>query len=186
MTKEEILQTVPITQVLAEYGIKVNRQGMCLCPFHNDKNPSMKIYPKTNTYYCFTCNANGDVFKFVQNMDNCSFKDAFIKLGGTYQHMDERSRIMAQRKRERAKAERERQEQFERDLRRELNRAITIARTGTKVFVPLTEDWILCTNALQKFLYYLENLEEGGVNKLNVYRKCNRFRRYYNIKLGVV
>lgn len=185
MTKEEILARVPIKEVLAEYGIKINRQDMCSCPWHGkDKNPSMKIYAKTNTYNCFTCGANGDVFSLVQNMENCSFKDAFLKLGGTYEQMDSKARELAKRSREKARLERERQEKAERDMKRELYRAITIARLGTKIFVPLTEDWILCTNALQKFLYYSDNLEEGGVNKLDVYRKCRKFRQFFGIKLG--
>jgi len=183
MTKEEILTTVRIKDLLSEYGIKVNRQDMCSCPFHGkDKNPSMKIYPRTNTYYCFTCNANGDVFSLVQNIEKCSFKDAFLKLGGTYSKTSSESRELAKKNREAIKAEREREEKFERDLKWELCRAITIARLGTKIFDPYSEDWIFCTNSLTTFIHYLEEFGEGGINKIDVYRKCKGFRQFYGLK----
>ena len=40
-----------------QYGIQVGRNGMCRCPFHNDKNPSMKVDKR---YHCFGCQADGD------------------------------------------------------------------------------------------------------------------------------
>ncbi len=40
---EAVKQSVTTRQAAEHYGIKVNRNGMCVCPFHNDKNPSMKV-----------------------------------------------------------------------------------------------------------------------------------------------
>ena len=40
---EAVKQSVTTRQAAERYGIKVNRNGMCVCPFHNDKNPSMKV-----------------------------------------------------------------------------------------------------------------------------------------------
>ena len=40
---EAVKQSVTTRQAAERYGIKVNRNGMCACPFHNDKNPSMKV-----------------------------------------------------------------------------------------------------------------------------------------------
>lgn len=181
MTKEEILQSVQITDLLAEYGIKVNRQGMCSCPFHKDRHPSMKVYPKTNSYHCFTCNETGDIFSLVQKMENCSFKDAFIRLGGEYKPTDKKARMMAKQSRERARANREKAERADKDLRWLICRCITIARLGTKIFEPYSEDWIYCTNSLTTFIHYLEEYEKGGINKINVFRKCERFRQFYNL-----
>lgn len=53
-------------QQAAEYcGLQVNRKGLCLCPFHHDTNPSLKIYPNGKGFYCFTCGAGGDQIKFM-------------------------------------------------------------------------------------------------------------------------
>ena len=40
---EAVKQAVTARQAAEHYGIRVNRHGMCVCPFHNDKNPSMKL-----------------------------------------------------------------------------------------------------------------------------------------------
>ena len=46
-----------------------------VCPFHNDKNPSMKLNEE-GFYHCFGCHESGDVIKFVQKMENLDFMDA--------------------------------------------------------------------------------------------------------------
>ena len=54
---EAVKQSVTTRQAAERYGIKVNRNGMCVCPFHNDKNPSMKVdrrfYPNLNKIQTF-------------------------------------------------------------------------------------------------------------------------------------
>ena len=81
MTVEEIKQQYYMRDVVEMYGFHPNRAGFISCPFHSgDHSPSMKIYPKD--FYCHACGENGDIFTFVQKMDDCSFKEAFLKLGG--------------------------------------------------------------------------------------------------------
>lgn len=66
------------TREAAEYyGLKINRNGMACCPFHNDKNPSMKV---DHRYHCFACQADGDVIDYVANLFGLSKKDAAKKL----------------------------------------------------------------------------------------------------------
>lgn len=77
MLKENILSLLSMSDVLNKYNIKENRH-MCSCPFHKDKNPSMKIYDKT--FYCFSCNRTGDLIQFVQYLFNLSFTDAMKKI----------------------------------------------------------------------------------------------------------
>ena len=55
---EAVKQSVTTRQAAERYGIKVNRNGMCVCPFHNDRNPSMKV---DRRFYCFGCGATGDI-----------------------------------------------------------------------------------------------------------------------------
>ena len=50
----EVKERVTARQVAERYGLKVRRNGMACCPFHNDKHPSMKI---DRNYYCFACGA---------------------------------------------------------------------------------------------------------------------------------
>ena len=52
-----------------------------LCPFHDDKNPSLSINLKTGLYKCFACDAAGDVFSFYMRRHGCDFKEALAALG---------------------------------------------------------------------------------------------------------
>lgn len=83
MTVEEIKQQNTMRDVVARYGIEVNRSGFCKCPFHNEKTASMKIYK--DSFYCFGCHAGGDIFTFIQKIEGVDFKTAFESLGGTYE-----------------------------------------------------------------------------------------------------
>lgn len=78
---DEVKQNNSIFDVVRSYGLKVNAKGFVVCPFHNDKNGSMKLY-KNNTYYCFGCSCSGDVITFVRQIENVDFKTAYFKLGG--------------------------------------------------------------------------------------------------------
>ena len=69
MTIQEIKAQLTIGQVLDNYGIKVNKNKMVNCPFHDDKSPSMQIYPETNTVHCFSgnCEHTGKVYQSVDD-----------------------------------------------------------------------------------------------------------------------
>lgn len=58
-----------IDLAIKKYGIDVY-QKQCCCPFHEDDNPSLTFYEKTNTFYCFGCGASGDVIEFIERMEN--------------------------------------------------------------------------------------------------------------------
>lgn len=52
------------------------------CPIHNDKHPSMTIYPDSQSWHCFGCNRGGDVIAFIQAVENTGFKGAVERLRG--------------------------------------------------------------------------------------------------------
>ena len=60
------------------YGIEVNRYGKALCPFHNDRHPSMVVYD--DHYHCFACGEHGDVIALVANLYGLPMLDAANKL----------------------------------------------------------------------------------------------------------
>ncbi len=84
MTIAEIKQQLTILQVLNHYGIKVNKNKMLNCPFHDDKNPSMQVYPETNTVHCFSgnCEHTGkaiDQIDFIMHHEKCTKHEAIQK-----------------------------------------------------------------------------------------------------------
>lgn len=74
---ETVKQSVTTRQAAERYGIRVERNGMCRCPFHDDSTPSMKL---DRRYYCFGCGATGDVIDFVSRLRGIGSKEAAILL----------------------------------------------------------------------------------------------------------
>ena len=74
---EAVKQSVSTREAAEFYGIEVKRNGMACCPFHDDKNPSMKVDQR---FHCFGCGADGDVINFTAKLFNLSPKEAAEKL----------------------------------------------------------------------------------------------------------
>ena len=74
---QEVKERVTAKQVAERYGLKVERNGMACCPFHNDKHPSMKI---DQNYYCFACAAKGDAVNYVAVLFGLSQFEAAKKI----------------------------------------------------------------------------------------------------------
>lgn len=74
---EAVKQNVTTRQAAELYGIHVSRNGMAVCPFHNDKNPSMKL---DRRFHCFGCQADGDAVDFVSRLFQLPSKEAAMKL----------------------------------------------------------------------------------------------------------
>ena len=52
------------------------RDFWCCCPFHQEKTPSCKVDPASQTWHCFGCGEGGDIITYVQKLDNVDFVDA--------------------------------------------------------------------------------------------------------------
>ena len=74
---ETLKQQVTARQAAERYGIRINRSGMAVCPFHKDKNPSMKL---DNRFYCFACQETGDVIDLTARLYGLNPKEAALKL----------------------------------------------------------------------------------------------------------
>jgi len=81
-TANEIRSKVDIVELVSEYLplIKKGQYYWGVCPFHNDKNPSMSVDPKRQTYNCWSCHASGNVFTFLQNIESISFPESLKRL----------------------------------------------------------------------------------------------------------
>lgn len=159
MTSDEIKKMYSMRDILAKYGMHPNRAGFIRCPFHKEKTASMKIYP--DTYYCFGCGAHGDIFSFVSAMDGLSFREAFLELGGTYEHKKETfsdrvARYHAKKERE----QRKRQEEDLKERQKLNNELIDIYRDCLTLSAPLSDLWTESYNKLQYQLYLHEILNE--------------------------
>jgi DNA primase catalytic core len=84
MEIQEIKQRLTMAQILAKYGLKPDKHMRMNCPFHEDKTPSMQVYYKTHTAYCFSsnCPTHGkslDVIDFIMYQEKCNKHEAILK-----------------------------------------------------------------------------------------------------------
>lgn len=149
-------------EIIARYGLTPNRAGFIKCPFHNgDNSPSLKVYK--DSFYCFGCGASGDVFSFVEKMDNLSFKEAYLSLGGEYKR--ENNKFSSMRKIQKAKMQRKRKEQKIEQIRQ--RRAYLSLMIEFYKFVkfnaePLSDNWCMAVNKLVVLWGEYDYLEEEG------------------------
>ena len=73
-----VKENVSVLQAAERYGVEVQRNGMCRCPFHEDRHPSMKL--NESYFYCFGCGATGDVIDFAARLFGLSSYEAAQKL----------------------------------------------------------------------------------------------------------
>lgn len=183
MTRDEIIETTRIADVLSSYGVKVDRSGKCCCPLHKEKTPSFKIYEKQHRFYCFGCHEKGTVIDLVMKMEECDFKTAFTSLGGTFEYCDESDESKRIRyERQKKKKERETKDEVEKDFKATLSRTIAICRTWIDTLEPLSDDWCFYKEKLDYLLKVWEDRFLNGeeVNEPNVYRICREVGCHYN------
>jgi DNA primase len=80
----EIKAQLTLARVLQHYGLKPDKHLRLHCPFHDDKTPSLQVYYKTHTVYCFSasCKTHGqsmDVIDFVMHKEGCTKHEALEK-----------------------------------------------------------------------------------------------------------
>ena len=82
MELSEIKQQLSILEVLRQYGLSPDRNNRLKCPFHDDKTPSMQVYPKTGTWTCFSGNCSagsGDQVDFIMKYEKNTKHEAILK-----------------------------------------------------------------------------------------------------------
>src|SRR5476649_2493799 len=77
--KETLKQQADIVRIVGDY-VKLKKAGAQnfsgLCPFHNEKTPSFSVHATRQFFHCFGCQASGDVFSFIQKIENITFPEA--------------------------------------------------------------------------------------------------------------
>ena len=160
---EAVKQSGTTRQAAEHYGIRVNRNGMCACPFHNDKTPSMKV---DRRFHCFGCQADGDVIDFVSLLTVMLAQDFSIPY-------EDRAPTVRSRPRPKAPPETPEQQfkRMERYAFRVLSDYYHLLRRWGKDLAPQTpeETWNpLFTEALQnkaKIEYLLDTLLFSGMEE---------------------
>ncbi|HVE13599.1 MAG TPA: CHC2 zinc finger domain-containing protein, partial [Elusimicrobiota bacterium] len=103
---EDIRQRVDVVELVREFVPALKQAGRnfkACCPFHQEKTPSFMVNPERQIYHCFGCQAGGDVFAFVMQMEGLSFPEAARKLAERAGVKLEEERSASPEERDRAK-----------------------------------------------------------------------------------
>lgn len=79
---EQVKASIAVRQAAEQYGVEVDRRGMALCPFHNDRHPS--LYVADDHYHCYACGEHGDVIDFAAKLYDLRLYDATQKLAADF------------------------------------------------------------------------------------------------------
>lgn len=73
----QMIRDMVETRVIVElYGYNIRRDGFMICPFHGDKDASLKVYPGNRGWCCYGCHREGSVIDFVMEHERCNFHTA--------------------------------------------------------------------------------------------------------------
>lgn len=173
-TVEQIKSRVNIVDVVSSY-IKLQKAGVnykALCPFHNEKTPSMSISPERGSFHCFGCGNGGDIFTFVQEMEGLDFVGAMrvlaeragieIMWDGKREKRDEKERLY--------EALREAADFFHSNLSQNRDALLylkgrgLLAKTAEDFYMGFSPDsWDELYNYLLKKKYFGEEIEKAGL-----------------------
>lgn len=141
---EEVKVLVDIPTAARHYGLEVNKSNMAVCPFHNERTPSMKLYEKN--YHCFGCQAHGDVISLVQNLFGLTPIEAIRQINsdfGLCLNVDKPPDRADIQRINRQKQEREAYQQWENYAYKVLNDYLWLMRDYAEIYAPQDLDNLL-------------------------------------------
>ena len=172
MLRDEDIQlvksSVTMRQIAGMYGYDVTRSGFMKCCFHNDSNPSMKVYDGQGGYCCFVCHAAGDIIEFVREHDNLDFESAVRLIAEQFgiplsdqngRLSDADRRQIAKRRAAQEAAENERKARQKR--LKEVSRDLHWLKDRQGEFKPLGPVWCMMQRKIEKLEYEWERLFDG-------------------------
>jgi len=160
---EIITENLKLREVMEFYGVKFNRRGYALCPFHSEKTASLSI--KDEKYKCFGCGEYGGIIDFVMKYFNLTFKQAIARLGAdfnlplSFRKPTYRERLKIAELRRKKDAEKKAKEEEEKRLKEHYNAWCAVHRIYYGVYVR-TGDPLLKT-----FLDSLSNMLDDFTGK---------------------
>ncbi len=134
---EAVKNTIPVPDAAVQYGMEVSRNGMTLCPFHDDRNPSMKL--NDDYFFCFGCGERGDVIDLTAALCGLNKYDAARKLAqdfGVDYEILHPEMVAVQKK----YADRKRQAERERKVFNALTERLYLLRDWIVRYAPKTPD----------------------------------------------
>lgn len=138
---EQIKELVDVPSAARHYGLEVNKSGMAVCPFHSERTPSCKLYERN--YYCFGCQAHGDVISLVQNLFGLTPIEAVRQINSDFSlclNVDKPPDRADVQRIEKKKLKRQEYEQWENHAYKILNDYLWLMRDFKEKYAPQSPD----------------------------------------------
>lgn len=160
---ETVKASVPPGWAVEHYGLTVSSSGMTRCPFHDDRNPSMKLYD--DHYHCFGCQATGDVVALTAKLLSATPMEAAQKLAADFGIREGRPSVLAKLKMYTTQAE------SENLCFRVLSEYLHTLQNWKKKYAPQTPEeepdlrFVEACHMLECTQYMVDLLTEGNPNE---------------------
>lgn len=134
---ETIRSTVSMSDVCTKYGYIPNSAGYIRCPIHNEKTPSLKIYPGDGGWHCFGCGEGGNHITFVMRIFDIDFRQALIRIANDFgirpaDTDDGQLSAMRRKRDEERRADERRRREYDRRCREYFNLRCVLAEKAPK------------------------------------------------------
>ena len=80
----QVKMAVTVRQLLEHNGIRINRQGFCVCPLHGDRDASLKVYGGERGWTCYGCHKGGDVINMAKELYGVNLSGAIRRLNDEF------------------------------------------------------------------------------------------------------
>ena len=148
------------------YGVEVNHYGMALCPFHNDRHPSLHV--ADDHYYCFACGEHGDVIDFAAKLFGLPLYEAAQRLAADFHLTPDKPPSAAALHAKRIRTEAQQLRENERLCFSVLSDYARILRSWKVRYAPQSpaeapdERFVEACHKLDEVEYYLDILASGN------------------------
>lgn len=158
-------------EAAARYGVEVNRHGKALCPFHNDRNPS--LFVDDDHYHCYACGEHGDVIDFTAKLFGLKLYEAAQKLAYDFGITQDKPPTKAMQEKQNRKSEAQRLRENENLCFSALLEYMKLLQEWKRLYAPRTpeEEWhphfIETCNWLDYVEYLVDTLIGGDSYERN-------------------
>ena len=186
-------------EAAARYGVEVNCHGKALCPFHNDRHPS--LFVADDHYHCYACGEHGDVIDFTAKLHGLSLYDAAKKLAYDFDITPDKQPTKAMQEKQNRKSEAQRLRENEKLCFSALMEYYKLLQEWMVLYAPRTLEetphdrfvqachWLSYVEYLVDLLIMGDSYErtevidmmmtDGNLQKLQAYLKKHRKERSY-------
>ena len=162
---ESVKASINTREAAARYGVEVNRHGKALCPFHNDRNPS--LFVDDDHYHCFACGEHGDVIDFTAKLFGLKLYEAAQKLAYDFGITQDKPPTKAMQEKQNRKSEAQRLRENEKLCFSALLEYMKLLQEWMVLYAPKTPEdklddrFVEACHWLALAEYYLDTLISG-------------------------